>query len=596
AGAERIALDHDLSSRSRVADDLRLARTREQVGGAHVALPHFRQFQPAPDGTLEVVDTGPNALFADHVSWVHADFRPDADGVIRRLVSHYPRHRHLMPGISVWLHGDSGLTPRELQIDFAIDAASLPRLSFVDVLQGDFDPAVVAGRSVIIGATANELGDHASVPRYQALPGALVHALAFETLRQDRPLQTIDRWLVAIASFALAWLLGPQFIRMSAWRALAYAAGLGAVLLVLAAVLQPVAAVVLEVSPLLFAIVLTLCTCWIQLVQRKEALIRRVVDNCFDAIVTFDEQHRVLTVNRSAQQLFGCASEHAAGRPLKELLGMPEASASERMILDGHGSRELRAIPYMGEPFPVEAALSTMRVQGQPVGIAALRDIRERKAQEAELHRMAMHDSLTGLANRALLHDRLQQAISFAVRSGSRVALLLLDLDRFKEVNDTLGHQVGDILLQQIGPRLESALRESDTLARLGGDEFALVLPEVTEESACAVAERIVDLFRQSFRIEELELELGVSIGVAYYPIHGEVSAELLQRADVAMYSAKRDQTGFEVYRPDQDRHSIQRLTLQGELRRAIEQGLLTLYYQPKISTSTGKLTGVEAL
>jgi EAL domain-containing protein (putative c-di-GMP-specific phosphodiesterase class I) len=133
-------------------------------------------------------------------------------------------------------------------------------------------------------------------------------------------------------------------------------------------------------------------------------------------------------------------------------------------------------------------------------------------------------------------------------------------------------------------------------LARLGGDEFALVLPEVTEQAACAVAERIVDLFRCPFQIETLDLELGVSIGVAYYPAHGEGAAELLQRADVAMYSANRAQTGFVVYSPDDDRHSVQRLTLQGELRRAIENDHLMLYYQPKIATGTPTLTGVEAL
>ena len=596
AGAKRIVLDIDLSSSSQPAEDQRLAEALAAAGPTRVALPVFRQLHPASDGTLEIVDTGPNALFGPHVAQVHADFQPDDDGLVRRLQSHYHRHGQITPAISVWLLGGVPLVPDTVQLDFAIDATSIPRLSFVDVLDGTFDPSMVAGRTVIVGAIANELGDQASVPRYQTLPGALIHALALETLAQRRALSVIDGWPIALSCVVLCLLLGPRLAHLSAWRGLLCGCGLLLGLLLLAAALQPGAAVVLEISPMLLATLATLGTVLFQLVQRKDALIRRVVDNCFDAIVTFDERRRILSVNRAAGNLFGRRPEQVIGSALAELLTTPPGCPGECSMPGARGPQELMAHPGTGAPFQVEVAFSAMHVHGQWVGIAALRDIRERKAQEAELRRMALHDPLTGLANRALLHDRLERAIALATRSGGQVALLLLDLDHFKEVNDTLGHQVGDILLQQIGPRLESVLRESDTLARLGGDEFALVLPDVTEHAACAVAERIVDLFRCPFQIETLDLELGVSIGVAYYPTHGEGAAELLQRADVAMYGAKRAQTGFEIYSPNDDRHSVQRLTLQGELRRAIEDNLLMLYYQPKIAAATARLTGVEAL
>ncbi len=596
AGAERIALDIDLSSSSQPADDQRLVEALAAAGPTRVALPVFRQLHPAGDGTLEIVDTGPNGLFAPHVALVHADFQPDEDGLVRRLESHYQRHGQAIPAVSVWLLGRATRVPKTVQLDYAIDAASIPSLSFVDVLDGKFDPTMVAGRAVIVGGTANELGDHASVPRYKMLPGALIHALALETLSQRRALSTIGGWPIALSGVLLCLLLGPRLARLSAWRGVFVGSALGLGLVLLAAILQPTAAVVLEISPLLLATLATLAIVLFELVQRNDALIRQVVDNCFDAIVTFDQQHRLLSVNRAAGSLFGRSPEQAIGGALTSLLAMPSACAGALSMDGAEGPQELLAQPNAGAPFPVEVAFSSMHVHGQWVGIAALRDIRERKTQEAELRRMALHDSLTGLANRALLHDRLEQAIRLAARTGSRAALLLLDLDRFKEVNDTLGHQVGDILLQQIGPRLEGALRRSDTLARLGGDEFALVLPEVTEQTACAVAERIVGLFRRPFAIETLELELGVSIGVAYYPVHGDRAADLLQRADVAMYSAKRGQTGFVVYSSDDDRHSVRRLTLQGELRRAIETNRLMLYYQPKIATETASLTGVEAL
>jgi diguanylate cyclase (GGDEF)-like protein len=177
------------------------------------------------------------------------------------------------------------------------------------------------------------------------------------------------------------------------------------------------------------------------------------------------------------------------------------------------------------------------------------------------------------------------------------MAVLLLDLDRFKDVNDTLGHHVGDLLLTEVGPRLQQPLRSADTVARLGGDEFAILLLGPTDlETACRVAERIVDALRRPFAIRDLTLEVGISIGVALYPEHGTTASELLQHADVAMYAAKRDQLGFVVYSAESDTNSVRQLTLTGELRRAIEDDQLVLEFQPKINAQTAELDGVEAL
>ncbi len=334
----------------------------------------------------------------------------------------------------------------------------------------------------------------------------------------------------------------------------------------------------------------------VELWQRKDALMRRIVDNSFDAILTFDQAGVVRSCNRAAERLFGGASGPIVGRPLAELLVGPVDGAATGWAQGEGGPHELSAQPSSGATLPVEAAVSTTRVDDHWVGIVAVRDITLRKRQEAELRHLARHDPLTGLPNRALLHDRLERLILQAERSGTGIALLLLDLDRFKEVNNTLGHQVGDLLLQQIGPRRQDGLRASDTLARLGGDEFAVILPGMHDGAACAVAERLVDLLRWPFNVETVILELGVSIGVACYPEHGEQAPDLVQHADVAMYAAKRAQTGFAVYRAGDDRHSVRRLTLQGELRRAIENGQLEIHYQPKVATASGRLTGLEAL
>jgi diguanylate cyclase len=211
--------------------------------------------------------------------------------------------------------------------------------------------------------------------------------------------------------------------------------------------------------------------------------------------------------------------------------------------------------------------------------------------------RQALHDGLTGLPYRTLLRDRIGQAIRQADRELAPAALALLDLDRFKEVNDTLGHHYGDQLLVQVGQRLRAALRAVDTVARLGGDEFAVLLPRVaTGEGALAVAGKLQAAMEAPFVLEGLSLEVEASIGVALYPEHGNDPEELLQHADIAMYVAKDTHAGFVLFDPTHDQHSPRRLALLGELRRAIDHHQLLLHYQPKVDTHSGQVLGVEAL
>jgi diguanylate cyclase (GGDEF)-like protein len=214
-----------------------------------------------------------------------------------------------------------------------------------------------------------------------------------------------------------------------------------------------------------------------------------------------------------------------------------------------------------------------------------------------EKEHQALHDALTGLPNRKLLLQRAREALEEARRSGEPFGLCLLDLDRFKEVNDTLGHHVGDQLLQLVGRRLEQVLRPGDTVARLGGDEFAVLLPEIgDQDSAVEVAGRMRSALTEPFRLEGMSFDLEASIGVAVHPIHADDFETLLQRADVAMYQAKETRTGIESYAAEKDRNSTARLALLGELRRALEEDELELHYQPQARLDTGAVVGVEAL
>ena len=222
---------------------------------------------------------------------------------------------------------------------------------------------------------------------------------------------------------------------------------------------------------------------------------------------------------------------------------------------------------------------------------------RRTERQAAENQHQALHDGLTGLPNRTLLRDRTGQAIRQADRELVPAALLLIDLDRFKEVNDTLGHHYGDQLLIQVGERLQAVLREVDTVARLGGDEFAVLLPKIaTAEGAVVVAKKLQAALEEPFTIDDLTLDVEASIGLALYPDHGNDPEELLQRADIAMYAAKDTHAELVLFDPKLDQHSPRRLALLGELRRAIENQQLVLHYQPIIDAQTSKVLGAEAL
>jgi diguanylate cyclase (GGDEF)-like protein len=222
---------------------------------------------------------------------------------------------------------------------------------------------------------------------------------------------------------------------------------------------------------------------------------------------------------------------------------------------------------------------------------------RKLRRQAEENARLALHDQLTALPNRTLFRDRVEHALETAQRGGSLVALLLMDLDRFKEVNDTLGHHCGDLMLKELASRLTGLTRPGDTVARLGGDEFALLVPDVPEPDAITgLAERITRALQEPVLVDGLPLEVEASVGIAFYPDHGDDVETLLQRADVAMYVAKESNAHFAVYDAHTDHYRPERLVLVGELRRAIEESELVLHYQPKATLADGEVRGVEAL
>jgi diguanylate cyclase (GGDEF)-like protein/PAS domain S-box-containing protein len=339
--------------------------------------------------------------------------------------------------------------------------------------------------------------------------------------------------------------------------------------------------------------------------RRSGERIRAILDSVADGIITIDERLVVRSYNPAAERLFGYAADEVIGKDFVRLIAEPyrrEVKPQLRAYLRAQqglfemGSHETSGLRKDGATFPMEFNVGWLGPQRLVIG--SLRDVSERKAETEALQYRALHDPLTGLPNRTFLRERLEETIRAGEREMKPCAVLLMDLDGFKSVNDTLGHQAGDRLLQQVSQRMRGVVRKADTIARYGGDEFAIVPWGATDvPRAVLIAEKILQAVDKPFTIDDQPLAVNLSIGIAVSPQHADDADDLIRRADVAMYAAKRARSGFSVYSADQDGgEGDGRVPLIGKLRYAIDQFELVLHYQPIVSALDGQLLKVEAL
>jgi diguanylate cyclase (GGDEF)-like protein/PAS domain S-box-containing protein len=338
--------------------------------------------------------------------------------------------------------------------------------------------------------------------------------------------------------------------------------------------------------------------------QLADALkeIENVMETIPDVLYILDLEGRLIRWNQKAESATRRPRSELDRLPLIDLIVPDERAealdAIQRGLADGRAEVEARLLRTDGTSTPYHWSCASLKdSQGRATGLVGIgRDISDRRRAEATIRQLAYYDSLTMLPNRTMVHERLAQAVHSAERRQTPVAFLLLGLNDFRNVNNTLGHRHGDLLLQQIGPRLRDILRQSDTVARLGGDEFALLLPDTDLEGALRVAKKAHQILETPFNVEGLSIGVEASIGVAMFPDHGTSASIVMQRAGVAMYAAKQGGGGSSVYAADRDHYSPRRLALLGELRYAIDHGELILYFQPKIHMQTRRVIGVEAL
>lgn len=334
-------------------------------------------------------------------------------------------------------------------------------------------------------------------------------------------------------------------------------------------------------------------------------LTSQVIESTNEAILITDADNRIIAVNKAFTEVTGYTAEEVSGKnPALLSSGHHDAAFYanmwESISTRGNWNGELWNRRKSGEAFPLWTNINTIRDEhGQLTNYFAIfADISEHKETLRHIEFLAHHDTMTKLPNRLLLLDRLQQAVNQAERENHRVALMFLDLDRFKQVNDSLGHQIGDELLVAVVERLQACVRETDTISRQGGDEFVIVLPDIRDSNAASIiAEKILDTLREPFEIAGHQISTSFSIGVSLYPDDGKEIEALMQNADTAMYHAKESgRNNYHFYTESMNANAAERLRLQNKMRHAVEHGLFELYFQPLISLADMRVIGCEAL
>ncbi len=352
--------------------------------------------------------------------------------------------------------------------------------------------------------------------------------------------------------------------------------------------------------------------------EESESLHRFIVNNSPDMIYLLDQEGKFAFVNERIETLLGFQQDEIIGEHFSKLIFPDDLEHAHCTFNERRtGNRATKSVeirlrckdcdsPRYFESRSVPIELSSIGVytidhaeKKEFIGTYGVaRDITERKQAEELIKHQLYHDLLTNLPNRTLFRDRLNMALAQSKRSGKRVAVLYLDMDRFKIINDSLGHFVGDELLQQVAHRLKTGLREADTLARVGGDEFNLLIPEIVSEvDARSLAKKILSLFSDSFHIGDEEIFVSFSIGISLFPDHGDTREALIKNADIAMYQVKYSgKNGYAFYTESMKHLYSHSLDIENGLRKAIENNELRVFYQPQVDIQNNKIVGIEAL
>ncbi|MCA9143343.1 MAG: diguanylate cyclase [Planctomycetaceae bacterium] len=563
AGATRIYFDSSLATASQDESDAALQEALRHLGPDRIALPIVTlKGKPDTQGHVQSIEVTPLTKFSEHTSIVSADMPFDRDSRVRSIGRDSFGEVASQPTVAGWLASGRDAKPGVANIDYRIDIESIPVISFADIERNGASSEVFKHKAVVVGLVAERVTQPVLVPRYGQLERASFMALAAETLILDQEPTQARFWMVLTCAATCVVVLGlclPRFgICTSGVLTMLSIALLFGFSIELQRRTNLVLPLALPIAASMFTYVGTLIAthpdfqtirqAGKSLVDKVDYGLAKLFHSGVDSIITFSPDGRILTVNEAAERLFGVKADDVVGKPLATVL--PDSADALLRSASGHqpGRLEATVNGKMGPGRHVDLAFNAMPSEAGWVGYASIRDITEMKAREDEFKRQATHDGMTGLPNRAAFERHLDATRRFAAETGSSFAVFMMDLNKFKQVNDTLGHHIGDALLMEVAKRFESSIRKGDFVARLGGDEFAVVVAPPTEcDNAERLAAKLVDSIASLTELEGHAIETGTSIGIALYPEHAQSSADLVRVADEAMYEAKRGGRGFAI-------------------------------------------------
>ena len=617
AGVSDIVFDVDFSSPSTPASDQSFVEALQRAGGS-VVLPAFKQWAADREKGKTLHINRPLPQFDKHAWAAIVNVAVEPDGLVRRYSFGEVLDGMFLPSAGALLAGKLETREEPLRIDYSIRTESLPIVSYVDVLRGDSATVQkLKGKKVIVGATAIELGDRFSVPNGRVISGSELQMLAADSIVQGRALR------VASGAVTLGGLGFILLLMVALWRR--SSPGLRVVCLIGVAVLAESSAVLLQATfPVIVDTSLwhVAIVCYLAAMALDEidfrSLLRGVAERRFeriamslgDGLVCAGQDNLITVWNPGAVAIFGYLPEEMIGQSFDKICAGSDVTGQrvtfsllelplEELQVPGGKIMELEGRRKNGETFPLEACFSEWQgVDGFQYG-AVMRDISARKREAERMRYLAEHDTLTDLANRHILYEQLAARLAEATTAQNKVALLILDLDKFKQINDTLGHACGDQLLCEVAKRMSDLVDGTSLVARLSGDEFAVVLSGADAvDRAQQLAEQTCLAFNKiPFSIDNRQIRVNASIGVAVYPEYCTTADELFANADLALYRAKAAGRGRHVVFERRMREEFEaRLSLEAELAQAVQQNQFELFYQPQVRLKDGKLVGAEAL
>lgn len=641
-GAKAVGFDIVASEPSRLGpeDDTALAESVSR--SERVIMPIFAEWSVQRERLMVV---GPVPLIGQAAAGLgHVDFELDPDGILRRtflkaglnsasynslaqemLALTEQEARKYLPGetnpSSAPEMQGKWVRNYEVLIPFAGKPNHYSRISYAQFMQPEFDPVVIKDKFVLVGVTAAGVSDTLPTPvsgESVPMPGVEVNASLLDALQHRLLIVPLDDFarlittlfFISLPLFSFAFLSNRSLqLMVVVW--------IGLIIVISS---QLLARYQLWYSPapaLLVLIVSYPLWAWSKVEGLMGRLFRErekaavTLHSIGDGVITTDKEFRIQFMNPAAERMTGYRKEQCYGVLFSELFPMVNRNKDAKNILPNFQKQlfEKKIVHFQDDLIfnDKDGVEHIVRLSGGPIkdqkdkilgAVFGLNDITEKEQALSRLTYEATHDHLTSLPNRSLLFDRILQALHRARRSGNKIAILFLDLDNFKKVNDQIGHSGGDLLLQMVGLRLKQNCRSGDTVARLGGDEFVVLLEDFSDHSTAAiVAEKYIQVLRPPFKVKNHDLYVTGSIGISVFPRDGEDVDTLMKNADIAMFEAKKSgRNNYLFFSDEMNRLIQQRLQLERQLRIAINQAELELYYQPQIRLKDHKIVGIEAL